>query len=70
MYRLIISAALVCYATAAEARVGMERQRSYENAAFLAGACHDTEHLKFLEVACNACEASETQWEAMYKEFQ
>ena len=70
MYRLIISAALVCYAAAAEARVGMEKQRSYENGAFLAGACQDTEHLKFLEGAYNACEASETQWEAMYKKFQ
>jgi hypothetical protein len=70
MYRLFISAALVCCAAAVEARVGMEKQRSYEISAFLAGACQDTEHLKFLEGAYSACEAAETQWESMYKKFK
>jgi len=45
MYRLIISAALVCYAAVAEARVGMEKQDLYEGAAHMAGACQDTDHL-------------------------
>ena len=70
MYRLIISVALVCYAVAAEARVGMEKQDRYEGNALMAGACQDTDHLKFLEGVYNVCEATEAQWESMYEKFK
>jgi len=68
--RTLVFVVLALYGVAAEARVGMTKQASYENGAFLAGACHDAEHLKFIEAAYNSCGASDSQWDSMYSKFK